>query len=59
MYIFTCYMHTKSLHDKLTCHVACVKKIKFSVKNKAFHVTFFFYIDHKMCQFLAKLYKRS
>jgi hypothetical protein len=28
-YIFTCYMPTKSLHDKSTCHVACVKKIKF------------------------------
>jgi hypothetical protein len=35
-YIFTCYMPTKSLQDKLTCHVACMKKIKFGAKNKAF-----------------------
>jgi hypothetical protein len=38
-YIFTCYMPTKLLHDKSTCHVVCVKKIKFGAKNKVFHMT--------------------
>jgi hypothetical protein len=40
-YIFTCYMPTKSLHDKSTYHVACVKKIKFGAKHKAFHMPIF------------------
>jgi hypothetical protein len=44
MYIFMCYMPTKSLHDKSIYHVACVKKIKFGAKNKTFHITIFIFL---------------
>jgi hypothetical protein len=56
MYIFMCYMPTKSLHNKSTCHMVCAKKIKFNAKNKIFHMTIFvfFYIDHKTYQLSAK-----
>jgi hypothetical protein len=37
-------MPTKSLHDKSTCHVMCVKKIKFDAKNKAFHISIFVFL---------------
>jgi hypothetical protein len=40
IYIFTCYIPTKSFHDKLMCCVTSVKKINFGPKNKAFHMIF-------------------
>jgi hypothetical protein len=45
MYIFKCYMPIKSLHDKSTYHVACVKKIKFGAKNKTFHIIIFVFLQ--------------
>jgi hypothetical protein len=62
IYIFTCYMPKKLFYDKSTCYGACVKKTKFSVKNKAFDTAIFFnlfYIDHKKYRFSAKLYKHT
>jgi hypothetical protein len=58
-YIFTCYMPTKSFHDKSSI-VWRVNEKKFGAKNKAFHTIFFsFYIDHRKYRFSAKLYKRT
>jgi hypothetical protein len=37
-------MPTKSLHDKSTGHVACVRTIKFSAKSKAFYMTIFVFL---------------
>jgi hypothetical protein len=56
MYIFTCYILTKSFHEKSTCCVACVQKIKLGAENKAFHkINFlFFYIEHKKYRFSVK-----
>jgi hypothetical protein len=47
-YMFTCYVHTKSFHEKSTCRLACAKN-KNGAKNKAFYGTCFiiFYTGHK------------
>jgi hypothetical protein len=55
-YVFTCYMRTKSCHEKLTFYLANVKKIKFGAKNNTFYgATFVFYTDHIKSRFLRNL----
>jgi hypothetical protein len=34
MYVFTCYVCTKSFYEKPTCHLAYVKKTNFDAKKK-------------------------
>jgi hypothetical protein len=43
VYISTCYVCTKSFHEKPTCHLSCVKKREFGAKNKAFYKTCFIF----------------
>jgi hypothetical protein len=31
--IFTCYVRTKSFHEKSTCSLGCVKKVKLCAKK--------------------------
>jgi hypothetical protein len=44
-YIFSCYTLIKSFHENSTCLVACVKRIKFGVKNNTFNKTNFLFFN--------------
>jgi hypothetical protein len=57
-YAFTCYVCTKSFHEKPTCRLA-YKKTNFGAKNKTFMIFIlsFLYRPPKI-SFFAKLYER-
>jgi hypothetical protein len=58
-YIFTCYASTKSSPEKLTCRLACIKKINCIPKNKFFRMIILsFFIHHKISVF-TKFYKHT
>jgi hypothetical protein len=69
MYIFTCYVRTKSFHEISTCHLSCVRKTKFCVKNKVFCETYFVIFTSTIkkivfaklyeCTSIVKIYMRS
>jgi hypothetical protein len=48
MYVFTCYVCTKSFHKKTTCRLAYVKRQILVLKTRHFIVLFIlsFYTDH-------------
>jgi hypothetical protein len=48
VYIFTCYMRTKTFHEKLTCRLGYVKKINLLLKIRRFMKNLYlFIIVHK------------
>jgi hypothetical protein len=49
MYVFTCYVCTKSFYEKLTCHLAYVKKTNFDAKKKILYHTCFVFFTPTTC----------